>query len=94
MSRHGTVQQRINRHLDGLIAAALLGCVPFTEFENMLRRRVIKAALRRHDNCILKAAAELGIKRDNLRARMIRLGIPLPARSVAKSASNARRRAA
>jgi DNA-binding NtrC family response regulator len=94
MSRRGTVKQRINRHLDGLVAAALLGSVPFDEFEDMLRRRVIKAALRRHKNCMYKAAADLGIKRDLLRERMIRLGITLPPLSVARSADNARRRCA
>ena len=94
MTARGTVTQRIELHLNGLVAAALLGSVPFSEFENMLRRRVIKAALRRHKNCMRKAAAALNIQRDLLRYRMITLGIPLPPRSVAKSASNARRRAA
>jgi DNA-binding NtrC family response regulator len=93
MSRR-TVTQRIERHLSGLIAAALLGSVPFDEFEDMLRRRVIKAALRRHRNCMRKAAAELKIKRDLLRERMIKLGIQLPPLSIARSAANARRRAA
>jgi DNA-binding NtrC family response regulator len=94
MSRHRTVRQRIERHLDGLVAAALLGSVPFKEFEDMLRRRVIKAALRRHKNCITSAAAELKVKRDNLRHRMVLLGIPLPSLSVARSAANERRRRA
>ena len=94
MSRRSTVKQRIERHLNGLVAAALLGSVPFDEFEDMLRRRVIKAALRRHHNCISNAAAELKVKRDNLRARMVRLGIPLPPQSVKRIAANARRRAA
>jgi DNA-binding NtrC family response regulator len=94
MTRRGTVKQRIERHLDGLVAAALLGCVPFDEFENMLRRRVIKASLRRHKNCMRKAAAELHIKRDLLRERMIKLGIKLPPLSLARSADNARRRRA
>ena len=94
MTRRGTVKQRIERHLNGLVAAALLGAVPFDEFEDMLRRRVIKAALRRHKGGIRKAAAELGIKRDLLRARMIALRIPLPPLSLAKSAANERRRRA
>ena len=89
-----TVTERIERHLTGLTAAALLGEVPFAELENILRRRIIKAALRRHNGCISRAAVELKIKRDNLRARMIRLGVPLPPLSVKRSASNARRRAA
>jgi hypothetical protein len=41
-----------------------------------------------------RAAAELKIKRDLLRERMVRLGIPLPPLSVAHSAARARRRAA
>jgi DNA-binding NtrC family response regulator len=94
MTRRATVKQRIERHLDGLVAAALLGSVPFDEFEDMLRRRVIKASLRRHRNCMTRAAAELKIKRDLLRERMVRLGIPLPPLSVAHSAARARRRAA
>jgi hypothetical protein len=40
------------------------------------------------------AAAELKIKRDNLRHRMVLLGIPLPSLSVARSAANERRRRA
>jgi DNA-binding NtrC family response regulator len=89
-----TVKARIERHLTGLIAAATLGFVPFSEFEDMLRRRVIRAALRRHKGCISSAAAELKIKRDLLRARMVLLRIPLPPRSVQRIALNARRRAA
>lgn len=94
MTGRGTVRQRIERHLDGLVAAALLGSVPFNEFEDMLRRRVIKAALRRHRKCMHKAAAELGIKRDLLRERMIKLGIALPPLSAVRAADNARRRRA
>ena len=94
MSRRWTVKQRIERHLNGLVAAALLGSVPFHEFETMLRRRVIKAALRRHNNCMTRAAADLRIKRDLLRERMITLGIKRPPLSLARSAANARRRAA
>lgn len=94
MTRRGTVKRRIERHLNGLVAAALLGSVPFDEFERMLRRRVIKAALRRHNNCMSRAAAELRIKRDLLRERMITLAIPLPPRSAKLTAARARRRAA
>jgi len=83
MSRR-TVKARIERHLTGLIAAATLGVVPFNEFEDMLRRRVIKAALRRHKGCIFRTAEELQIKRDALRFRMVQLGIPLPPRSLAR----------
>jgi DNA-binding NtrC family response regulator len=82
MSR-GTVKKRIERHLNGLIAAALLGEVPFKEFEDMLRRRIIRASLRRHNGSVCAAAAELNMKRDCLRARLIQLGIPFSARSVA-----------
>jgi DNA-binding NtrC family response regulator len=94
MAKHYTVKERIERHLDGLIAAALLGSVPFNEFEDIMRRHIIKAALRRHKGCISSAAADLNIKRDSLRHRMVLLGIPLPPLSVARSAANARRRAA
>ena len=92
MTRRATVKQRIERHLNGLVAAALLGSVPFNEFEDMLRRRVIKAALRRHNDNISRAAEELCMKRDTLRCRMIDLGIPRkhPAKGIAKP----RRRAA
>jgi DNA-binding NtrC family response regulator len=90
MSRR-TVKSRIERHLNGLVAAALLGHVPFRDFEDMLRRRVIKAALRRHRGSINAAAQELKMKRDCLRARMMQLGIPFGPRSVA---ALSRRRAA
>lgn len=94
MSMRGTVKQRIERHLNGLVAAALLGEVALPEFEEMLRRRVIRAALRKHRNCISHAAKELGLDRDALRRRMVCLRIPLPPLSLARSAANARRRAA
>ena len=89
-----TVKERIEHHLNGLVAAALLGEVPLPQFEEMLRRRVIKAALRKHKNCISSAAKELKLDRDALRLRMVRLCVPLPPRSVKRIAANARRRAA
>jgi transcriptional regulator with GAF, ATPase, and Fis domain len=89
-----TTKERIEHHLNGLVAAALLGEVPLREFEDILRRRVIRAALHKHNNVISRAAKELKLDRDALRRRIVWFGIPLPPRSVARSASNARRRAA
>jgi hypothetical protein len=92
MSR-GTVRQRIERHLTGLIAAATLGGVPYKDLEDILHARIIRGALRKY-GCMSRAAAELGMKRDMLRERMIVLNIPLSRRSIMKAAANRKRRAA
>jgi|GEM_PF-5759504 DNA-binding NtrC family response regulator len=92
MSR-GTVRERIERHLTGLIAAATLGGVSYKDLEDILRRRIIRAALREY-KCMSRAAAELGIGRDTLRERMLTLNIPLSSRSIQKAAANRKRRAA
>ena len=93
MKEKRTVRARIERHLTGLVAAALLGDVPLWEFEDMLRRRVICAALRKHRNSIARAAVELNTSQENIRRRMMLLGIPRPPRTVQASYTRRRRAA-
>ena len=87
LPRRLTVHERIQEHLTGLISAALLCRMPLLEFEDILRKRVIEAALRNHKGCISRAARDLKMDRDTLRLRMYRLGIPLPSRAAGRRAA-------